>query len=197
MGNVNQVNLVGNLGRDAELRYTPELRRGRAEGVGRLERMAPLHAPPAALALPNVDLKFADRRQRRVVVFIDPERRTPTRLRPIGPSGFPSRSLRIRLQRLRKRRRLEEAGAARRIQLAFQPIDLLAQPLILPAQRLSLALGVLRPFAPRLGVARIRRRLDGRLRIRHATFMADSRKKYKYGNSSGRKVAPRPGGRTR
>lgn len=79
-------------------------------------------------------------------------------------------------------------GAPGLVQLALYPLQLATEPVVLPQQSLALAafvitlpLGAFRAFtqvAARVGGLRV---VVTRPWLRHATFMADSREKYKYG----------------
>src|SRR5229473_3714600 len=193
----------------------PELRGGRAERVGALQRMAPLHASMALRAFPDRNVEGADdgldrreiflilrrmprhadgsatvgtpRRDRRVVAFIDANRHPTMRLAPIRRAGPAARDPRRGLRRpFRKRRGLPVAGAAGRVQLLLQAIDLLPEPLALTPppipflfdarlftlQALDLALLPLQLFqqlVTRRGAPRL-----------HAPVMPDPRNLYKY-----------------
>jgi len=144
-----------------------------------LRRDPPLTHRPAAVG--------AGGRQRRLVSLIDATRPTPMRLRTILASGFASRTPRRRGQRFRERRGLAMRRAARLLQLPLQRLVLAPQLLILALQALAFAAFVvavsLRAFN---ALAQIIDRVRSLFVIAeparlHATFMADSRKKYKYG----------------
>jgi hypothetical protein len=130
--------------------------------------------------------------QRRLVALIDATRSSPTGFRAIPRTSFPARAPRILLQRLGEGRGLATRRTARVVQLALDPLEFTAQSVALPLQ-----LGVL-PLQPitlsafrvtfsfrTLGtlaqVVDLMRPSVGCRRLRHAPFMADSRKKYKYG----------------
>ena len=142
----------------------PELRRGRAQRVGGLQRMPTLDAAAARLAAADMDGELphddaADRNlflilrgladrldrpttlrtsdwQRRVVAFVNPPRLATARLRSIRPSRLATRPLRMALQWLRKRCRLSKSGATSGLELTLQPINSTLQPLFLPLQLL-------------------------------------------------------------
>lgn len=188
-----------------------ELRRGRANRIGRLQRMPALDAPAAARTATDVHVKLADhdtrhgelflilvddasrhhrtgavrtvRGQRRRVAFIDVSGTSPPCLRPIPTAGFPAWSLRMRLHRLRKRRRLPASGPPCVIELSFELVDLLTKPfsvalpvLLLTSQRIALALGLLGALTP-IDVAAIR--LAWLRRFWHAAVMPEISVEYK------------------
>jgi len=127
-------------------------------------------------------------RQGRLVAFLDPSRPSAMRLYSVPRTRRAAGPPRMRRQRFRERGRLTMRGAPGLIQLALHPLEFTTQPLVLVLQPLTLAalviplaFGALGPFAQ--VVARV-----GWLRIvvtrplrRHAPFMADSPKLYKYG----------------
>jgi hypothetical protein len=126
-------------------------------------------------------------RQRRFVSLIDATRPTSMRLWTILSAGFASRTPRRPDQRFRERSRLAMRRAARLLQLALHRVVLAPQLLILALQALALPAFVvavsLRAFHALAQIVDGVRSLfliaePARL---HATFMADSRKKYKYG----------------
>src|SRR5882672_7787815 len=176
--------------------------------------MAALHAASTRLASAHVDVKPPDDRAHhrqlflvlrgdgcllhhastvwalprywRVVGFIDLRRHRAMRFPPIRPTGFTAGALGIGRQRLREGRGLSEPRAARVVQLPFQMIDLLAQPIIFPLHAIVLALrviafalGALCTLPPALNLRRrpsVGRRIPG---IRHALVMPESPPKYK------------------
>jgi len=176
--------------------------------------MAALHAASTRLASAHVDVKPPDDRAHhrqlflvlrgdgcllhhastvwalprywRVVGFIDLRRHRAMRFPPIRPTGFTAGALGIGRQRLREGRGLSEPRAARVVQLPFQMIDLLAQPIIFPLHAIVLALrviafalGALCTLPPALNLRcrpSVGRRIPG---IRHALVMPESPPKYK------------------
>ena len=189
-------------------RLRPQLHGGGAQGVGGLQGMAPLDAPPAAGALPDVDAKRADEgpldrqlflilrgdphrahgaltvralpRQRRLVPVIHRRGRAPMRARPIGGPGLSPRPTRRRdASPARKRRGLAIDGAPRGLKLLFQFVVFSTEPL-------PLGLRAPQVLAETLDLTDVL--LDDLFRVtrrrlmatrRHAALMPDSRAKYK------------------
>jgi hypothetical protein len=127
-------------------------------------------------------------RQRRLVALIDPTRPSTVRLHPIPRARLAARSAWAQGQGFREGRRLTMRGTPGLVQLTLHPLEFTTQPLVLVLQPLALAalvialplgaLGAFAQIAARVGSLRI---VVTRPLLRHATFMADSRKKYKYG----------------
>jgi len=142
-------------GRECD-RLRTELRRRRAQGIGRLQRMPTLHPPPTGVAPPNVDGEHAHDgpddgqiflvlprrprvvqaaatvracvRQRGPMAFSDVARNRAVRFGPIRPTSAPTGSAR----RARRRAARERGGlpvhlAAGVVQLVFEPADFLAK----------------------------------------------------------------------
>ena len=150
-----------------------QLRRGGADRIRRLKRMSSLDAAPARITEADGDVKGADDRahdrqvflvlrrvtlereptaairaargQRGVVGLIDVGRRHAMRLASIGRAGFSAGAARRPLrQSARKRCGLAVQGPAGRVQLVFEPFDLLAQLVAFTTVPITL---LLRPFA--------------------------------------------------
>lgn len=125
------------------------------------------------------------RRARDVVPFVHARRTPATCLRSIRAARLSARTLRILLQRLRKRRRLAEPRPPRIVQLSFEVIDLMAEPFGFPlqlvpltSQRIALAFSVLGTLAP-IGVVRSAIRVVRLRRFRHAPVMPEFVAEYK------------------
>jgi hypothetical protein len=84
----------------------------------------------------------------------------------------------MRFQRLRKGRRLPEPGPPHVIKLSFEMIDLLTEALILSAQSLAVALGLLSTLAP-IGIVRLAIRVVHIRRFRHPAVMPEFIARYK------------------
>jgi len=168
--------------------------------------MTPLHPPTASGAPANVQVKLADdhprdgelflilRRDRRfhdwlrarrtlcgewhVVPFIDTRRQPPMAFPAVRAPCLPAWPLGMLLQRFREGRRLSEPGAPRVVQLAFEMLDLLAEPLIFAAQPLALAFRVLGALAP-VRVIRSTSPVVRFGRFRHAEVMPEFIAPYK------------------
>ncbi len=98
-----------------------------------LRRQSGFHDRPATARTDHGD--------RRVVAFVDLFGHRTMSFGPVGGTGTPSRTLRIRSQWFRKRRSLTETCPAGIVQLPLQVIDLLAQALVLTLQPIALTLG--------------------------------------------------------
>jgi hypothetical protein len=134
-------------------------------------------------------------RQRRLVGFVDATRTAAPGLRPILRAGFASRSPGMRGKRLRERRRLTMRGPACLVQLTLQPLDfsmqalalalqsfvLSSQPLLFALRSIALALRTFGALTQFVDLARPLIVISACRQLRHAAFMPDSRKKYKYG----------------
>lgn len=186
-----------------------ELHARRAQRVGGLQWMAALHAPLARATPTDANAKrahddtgdgqlvlilprppgVADRAavvgtavgQRRVVCLVDTAGPPAIGFAPICRAGFTARPAWLWHQRPAERRGLTVARASRLVQLAFDPLQFPAQPIVLTLQAIALAFDALGTFAqlvdrPQFSIGVVACRL-----VRHAIFMADSRKKYKYG----------------
>jgi hypothetical protein len=175
--------------------------------------MATLHAPTAALAPPDVQIKLPDddahdgqlflvlrgdgrfddrtsagralRRERHVVSLVDPRRNPPTGFRAVAAPRLPAWSRRLVLQRFRERRGLPEPGSPRLVELSFQVIDLVAEPVLLalklvplPSQRLALAFRVFGALPP-VDLCRSAIRIAWLRRLRHAAVMPEFAEQYK------------------
>ena len=96
----------------------------------------------------------------------------------IRAARLPARTFGMLLQRFGEGRCLSETGASRVVQLSSEMLDLLAETLILAAQSLAIALGILSPFAP-IGVSRSTMRVVRLGRLRHAAVMPEFIAQYK------------------
>jgi hypothetical protein len=151
-------------------RVRPELYRRRAKRIRGLERMAPLHAPMAGVALAHVDVKAPhDRRDRGQIFLIlggnvglahrTPTARTRRRHRyvvrlmhdrrdralpaaAVHAARLPPGAARPPFRRaLRKWRRLARSGAARGLQFVLQACDFALQPRPLPLETRAFLFG--------------------------------------------------------
>jgi hypothetical protein len=181
---------------------------GRAQRIGRLERMPPLDAAPTRATLPNVDLKPADvwlhdrqlfldligdtrlversaarraaRRQRHVDRFVNVGRRMPMAVAPVPATSPPTWRVRMRYRRaLRKRRGLPLHRTTRQVEFLLQSLDLASQPVVFPFDAFPLRAFPIPVALGALG-AFTPITLTRVVVLGHAAFMADSRKLYKY-----------------
>jgi hypothetical protein len=196
-------------------RVGPQMRAGGAESVGGLQRMPPLHVPPAVGATADVDVEAAHMRphdrqillnlwgdaglgqpaatvragrwQRHINRFVNRRGRVSMRVAavPLAPSPTGS-TRRCGRRAFRERRRLTLPCAARRLQRLCQPLNLAPQAIALAFEALVLVAQAFTVLSRLLNLAAQPLQLSlgvvNRLRCvasRHATFMADSPKKYK------------------
>ena len=143
-----------------------ELRGRGAEGIGGLQRMSPLHPPPAAVAAAHMNVKLPDdhtrdrqfflvlcrdarrcdpagtagtvRRESNLVPLVHARWTPPTCLQSIRAARLSAWPLRILFQRLGKRRGLSESRPPRIVQLSFQVIEPMAEPFGFPLQLVTL-----------------------------------------------------------
>jgi hypothetical protein len=126
-------------------------------------------------------------RQRRLVALSNASRASTAGLWPILGARFPSGPSRMAGQRFREGGGLAMRRTARSVQLPLQTLVLAPQSLVLPLQALAFSVFVVAfPFHALDALAQVFSRIRlltvvARALLRHATFMADSRKKYKYG----------------
>jgi hypothetical protein len=148
-----------------------ELHTGRAQGVGGLQRMAPLHAAPTCLTAADGHAKRTDEdaglwkfflilhrhaglphgpatprtltRQLRLVVFVDPPRSTAVSLHAIAAPRFPSRATWVRHGWFSEWRSLSVRRTAGFIELALQPLVSMTQLIVITLETVMLALQAL------------------------------------------------------
>ena len=127
-------------------------------------------------------------RQRGLMRLVDRARDAPTGLRAIGRARLPPGTFRMLLEGLRKRRGLPKPRPSGLVELPFQMIDLLLQPLALalPARPVAPAGGLVpaaacparapraRPVHAIPGRSTARLRVGRLPRIRHALVMPES-----------------------
>lgn len=185
-----------------------ELPRGGAQRVGRLQRMAPLHAAVTLPALADGHTKLVHdgslhrqiflvlrhhataayrsaavwtvRGQRRLMGDIDARGRSAVGFAAVGDAGLAPRSLGMFFRQASgKRRRLPIRTAARHVEFVFQP-------LVFAPQAIALDLRPQQVFLQSVDLTRLI--VDDLLRVgwrrilrapRHDTVMPDSRRQYK------------------
>jgi hypothetical protein len=183
-----------------------QLRGGRANRVGGLQRMSALHAAATSVTAAHMNVELADHdardwqfflilggdaranhragtrrtacRERDIVLLVNAHGTPPARLRSIRAAGFPPWSLGILFQGFGEGRRLPEPRPPRVVELSFEMIDLLAEALVLSAQSIALALGLLGTLAP-IGIIRSAIRIVRLRRLRHAAVMPEFIAEYK------------------
>jgi hypothetical protein len=129
-----------------------------------------------------------------VVAFVDLFGHSTMSFGPVGGTGTPSRTLRIRSQWFRKRRSLTEACPAGIVQLPLQVIDLLAQALVLTLQPIALTLGPFGTLAELACLAPLRVIRLRTSRFGHVIVMPESPRPYKPKLTRHRDSGPAPSG---
>jgi hypothetical protein len=168
--------------------------------------MATLHTSTASIASADVQIKLPDddardgqlflvlrgdacfddrtgtgrtlHREWHVVALVDLRGNPPTGFRAVRTTRLPSRTFRMGLQRLGEGGGLSAPRPARVIELPFEMINLLTEPLIFSPQSIALALRHLRTLAP-FTVVRSALRVVGPRAFWHTAVMPEFTAEYK------------------